>query len=693
MHARAACTSYRGVKRSLTSLVLCSTPFLFGLFACGDDDIDEPGAPSGSVTALFAENAGASAATFFDAPYPSDLRLTAAKTPDVANWPTADKKVLRMVLQGASQRPGFPVVPVGYFRFDADPPARDATALETRGFDGSFALVDVDPTSNERGRTFPVVGTRPPPDVFTPEHLFAIGARPGIVLHPLRKYAFVVFKKLGEEGSATLNASAELAALARGETPTRGDGAKLAESYAPLWETLQQKGVDSSKVVAATVFTTGDSVAQTAQITDAITQKHKVTIDELALEADPQNQFGSFCHYTGKVTMPQFQVGRPIFHTDGLFVDGPDGVAAVQREEKINFSLTIPKQPMPTGGYPLIIYFHGSGGVAREFVDGAEKNEPGQLGTWPGRVLADKGFALAGTSLPISPDRVAGAQAFDYLNLNNPGAMLGTFRQGVVEQRLLLSALETVRLPKALVDQCSGATLPAGVTEAKLDLSKLAAQGQSMGGMYTNLISAVEPRIQAAVPTGAGGYWMYFILETKTVGGRGLLQFLLGTKAEFTFMSPVLHLMETALEPIDPMVSMPRLALRPLANHPTRPIYEPVGLDDSYFPPAIYDAMVLAYQHPRAGDEIWPSMRAAQSLLGLDTVVGYPVQQNRMSETDVPYTGVVVQYQSDGTFDSHGIFRRLESVRHQFGCFHATFHQTGVGVVPAPGPESASCTQ
>ena len=684
------------MKSALVSAAVWLAPLLSLVLACGDDDLDEGASdagPSGPATALFAENAGSSPATFFDAPYPSDLRLTPQGTPEVSHWPTNGKKVLEIVLQGARERPGFPVVPVGYFRFDVDPPMREATALENRGFDGAFALVDVDPTSNERGRTFPVVGTRPVVDAFTPEHLFAVAARPGIVLEPKHKYAFVLFSKLGTENGTTLLPAAETSALARGETPSRADGPKLAELYAPLWDTLTQKGVDRASVVAATVFTTGDSVEQTAQITDSIVQKHAVTIEELALEADPEAKYGSFCHYAGKVTMPQFQVGRPIFHTDGLFTNGPDGVPAVQREEKINFSLTIPKQPMPAAGYPMIIYFHGSGGVAREFVDGAEKNEPGQLGTWPGRVLADKGFAVAGTSLPISPDRVAGAQAFDYLNLNNPGAMLGTFRQGVTEQRLLLSALETLRIPKALVDQCTGATLPAGATEAKLDLSKLAAQGQSMGGMYTNLTGAVEPRIQAAVPTGAGGYWMYFILETKTVGGRGLLRFLLGTQVDFTFMSPVLHLMETALEPIDPMVSMPRLARRPLPNHPTRPIYEPVGLDDSYFPPVLYDAMVLAYGHPRAGEEVWPSMHEAQNLLGLGAVASYPVRQNLQSETGTPYTGVVVQYASDGTFDSHGIFRRLEAVRHQYGCFHSTFHKNGIGVVPAPGAETEPCPE
>ena len=665
----------------------------FSLGCTGDDDIDEPAAASGPATALFAENAAASSSTFFDAPYPSDLRLTPQGTPDVTRWPTQGKGVLAAVLQGAGSRPGFPVVPVGYFRFDADPPARDSTQIEGRGLAGAFALVDVDASSPERGRTFPVVGTRPAVDAYTPEHLFAVAARPGVVLHPKRRYAFVIFRALGDEAGAELLPSAVITALAHGQAPERSDGSALLATYAPLWETLREKNVNLDSVVAATVFTTGDAVEQTAQITDAIAKKHAVEIAGLALEPDPQNRFPAFCHYTGTVKMPQFQVGRPIFNENGLFVDGPDGVPAMQREENVAFSITIPKRPMPAAGYPLVLYFHGSGGVARELVDGAEKNETGQLQTWPGKILADKGFAVAGTSLPIAPDRVKGAQSFDYLNLNNPGAMLGTFRQGVTEQRLLVSALEKLRLPKALIDQCTGAALPAAVTEAKLDLTRLAAQGQSMGGMYTNLTGAVEPRIQAAVPTGAGGYWMYFILETTTVGGRGLLKLLLGTQAEFTFLSPVLHLMETALEPVDPMVSMPRLARLPLAGHPTRPIYEPVGLDDSYFPPRIYDAMVLAYGHPRAGAEVWPSMREAQTLLGLDAVASYPVKQNLSSELGVPYTGVVVQYRAEGAYDSHGIFRRLEAVRHQYGCFHATFQKNGIAVVPPPGAESDPCPE
>lgn len=660
---------------------------------CGDDDLVTDNTPR--ATALFSENAGKDSATFFDAPYPSDTRLTPRGTPEVSQWPTgAVPSMLTTAIQGAGERPGFPVVPVGYFRFDAEPPTRDPALLEDRGYGGAFALIDVDPSSPERGKTFPVVGTHPAADSYTPEHLFAVAARPGIVLHPKRTYAFVLMRRLGGEANMVLERSSTLSELARGETPARGDGEQLRALYTPLWETLRQRDVDPDEVVAATVFTTGDVVEQTAQISDKVLAKYTGQLSELTLEEPPAEGFPSFCHYTGSFTAPQFQQGKPPFQSRGLFEFDADGAPVVQREESVNFSITIPRTPMPAAGYPLVIYFHGSGGVAREFVDGAEKNEPGQLQAWPGRVLADKGFAVAGTSLPISPDRVPGAASFDYLNINNPGAMLGTFRQGVIEQRLLLRVLAMLRIPKAQIDACEGASLPAGVDAASLDLSRLAAQGQSMGGMYTNLVSAVEPQIQAAVPTGAGGYWMFFFLETTTVKGNDVLQiFLRSPGYRFSFMNPVLHLYETALEPIDPMISMPRLARRPLEGHPVRPIYEPVGLDDSYFPPKVYDAMVLAYGHPRAGDEVWTSMREAQSLIGLDQPVSYPVKQNLSAADGTPYTGVAVQYKATGDWDSHGIFRRLEEVRHQYGCFHATFQKNGVGVVPAPGPESTPCPE
>ena len=304
------------------------------------------------------------------------------------------------------------------------------------------------------------------------------------------------------------------------------------------------------------------------------------------------------------------------------------------------------------------------------------------------------GIASAGSALPVNPERLPGAGETEYLNLNNLAAMRDTFRQGVIEQRLFIEALRKIQIDPALLAGCDGATLPAGETSFHFSEEDLLAQGQSMGGMYTNMIGSTEPRIQAVVPTGAGGFWTYFILETSLIPGVaskvGVL--LLQTMVPLTFMHPALSLSETALEPADPMVYMPRLGRRPLEGHPVRPIYEPVGKGDSYFPTVLYDAIVLAYGHPMAGDVVWPEMQESLALDGLDGVLPYPVVDNLKSKAGgAPYTGVVVQYEGDGIYDPHGIYGQLDEVKYQYGCFFSTFLKTGKASVLAPKPLGTPC--
>ena len=105
----------------------------------------------------------------------------------------------------------------------------------------------------------------------------------------------------------------------------------------------------------------------------------------------------------------------------------------------------------------------------------------------------------------------------------------------------------------------------------------------------------------------------------------------------------------------------------------------------------IYDAMALAYRHPRAGEEIWSSMTDAQKLLGLGTPVQFPVKANRMSVDGQPYTGAILQFTVPAPYDPHGVYRRVDAAIHQYRCFHKTFRDSGVAVVPAPAEMDAPC--
>jgi len=435
-------------------------------------------------------------------------------------------------------------------------------------------------------------------------------------------------------------------------------------------------------VAAATVFTTGRTVEETAAIGDAVKDAYDVTIDDLTFDAD--ELYPELCVLRGTVTLPQFQEGEPPFDTLGSFAFDGDLTLVEQRTEQAPVAIVIPRTPMPEAGYPLILNVHGSCGfsiaMVRPVGDDCLPNTP--IG--PAFPNATKGIATAGFAMPLNPERLAGAPETAYLNVNNLPAVRDTFRQGTIEARLFLEGVSQLEIDPDLLTACTGASLPAGETAFHFDTSRLFIMGQSMGGMYSNMIGATEPSLKAAVPTGAGGHWTYFLFRTGIREGQipTFLTLLLGTQATLTHLHPVLSIGAAAVEAADPIVYMPHVARRPLAGHPVRPIYEPVGEGDSYFPTSVYDAVVLAYGHPQAGNAEWPEMQDALALAGLDGIGDFPVENNLTSETGEAYTGVVAQFTSDGSYDPHAIYSHRDDVKRQYSCFFDSFVKTGVATIP-----------
>lgn len=673
--------------RSAFLLVLA----LGAISACGDSE------ESGATLYFDLDGNITERKTFFDFPFPSDLRLTAEGGPDLTGFPNPkDIVIVEDLVSAAADRKGFSTNPIGYFRFSEELAPRVQTDPIPAATDSPVLLVDVDPDSPNRGKLIPTVALTLVIDDYMPGYGLAVAPRPGFVLEGERTYAFVVMRSLGDVEGNPLGVASAIGDLARGKVPDGAWGQDAADLYAPLWPTLEELGVDPEEVAAATVFTTADVVQDLYDLSTALLGEYSVTIDNLVVDPDDGADHDRFCELVGTVSYPQFQRGRPPFNSEGLFEIGEDGLPVLQRYEEAPMVITIPSQEMPADGYPLMIYFHGSGGYSSQVVDRGPVTEVG--GSWtkgegPAYVVAPFGIASAGSALPVNPERVPNASETEYLNVNNLPAFRDTFRQGVIEQRLFLEALRTLEISPDLIAACTGPSLPAGATSYHFDPDKLIALGQSMGGMYTNLISAVEPRIRASVPTGAGGFWGYYILHSTILPGtRELLAVMLGTPYEdLTFMHPGMQLLDMAWETAEPLVFMPRLARRPLEGHPVRPIYEPVGKGDEYFPTVIYDAVALAYGHQEAGEEIWPSMQDALALEGLDGIISYPVSQNLESADGTPYTGVVVQYEGDGIDDPHVIFVQLDDVKYQYGCFLSTFLERGVATVPAPAALGTPC--
>ncbi len=651
-------------------------PLLFVvLAACGSDP---------APTALFDLDAPIDTAeTYWDLPFPSDLRLAASGAPDIAEFPNPrDTPILRSLLSSIDVRRGWSTMPVAYFRFSAAIPAYDLdTVIDPASDHPAALLIDIDPASDEFGLRFPLVARTLTTDRYVSSNVVALAPRPGLVLKASTKYAVV----LRENFAPGFEAPADFAKLREGGIPDGARGAAAAELYADLWPVLVESEIDDALV--ATVFTTGDEVSRLFARSEAVRAAHPVTIDNLALvEGDTLD---GFCHLSGTITMPQFQTGTQPFNHDGVFVVDGNDVPQVQTTMDIPITITIPKQVMPAGGWPLFQFFHGSGGISTGVVDlgySPTSDDVPELGKGPGFVVARHGIAAVSAAMPVNPERLPGAAETEYLNLNNLVAFPFTFQQGAIEQRLILDALLDLEIPAATLNGC---TVPAPVGGVhKFDPAKLTAGGQSMGGMYTNLVSAIEPRFGAVVPTGAGGFWNLMILQTATVpGASGFLAAALGVdEADLSFVHPGLMALGLGWEIAEPMAYMNRVSARPLPDQPSRHVYEPVGKDDVYFPIAVYDAAALAYGNNQVGQELWPSMQDALATQGLEGFASYPVKGNRDGKTRV-----VVQYEGDGLIDAHYIYRQLETVKHQYGCFLATYVRDGVPIVDAPGPLDTPC--
>jgi len=712
-------------------------PLLALLWACSSDD-EAPAAATPPVTTPPAALAGAQVAfdaatdltangSFFRFPYPSDLRLKDG-SPQVQAWPNpGNLELINGMKAIAGERKGFPVLPAAYFQFDAPLTPRVETEVIAPDKGSPVLLIDIDEKSPDLGKLYPTVASTLPTDSYTPDNLLAVAPRPGFVLHPSRRYAFVLLRSLNDATGAPLGSPAAIEALKAGATPEGAQGKALVDLYAPLWPALAKAGVDKSQVAAATVFSTVDVVDDLYQLSTRVMAQHKVQITDLKVDPDDAKKNPRFCQLRGKVSFPQFQRGMPPFNTGGTFDMSQGDTPVKQRDEDAPITITLPRAPMPEKGYPLVMYFHGSGGLSTAVVDrGTWHNEtdPAKCPPWPATLLCDKkksdpatlldewdgktgcntagegpahilaphGFAMAASALPVNPERLACADEIAYLNFNNLAAFRDTFRQGVIEQRLYIEALSSLAIDPSIVAACDGLSLPDGATSYKLSQESLFAMGQSMGGMYTNLVGAVEPKIKAVAPTGAGGFWSYFILKTSTIDNiTGKVALLLNTKKNaLTYLHPTLQLVETAWEAAEPLAYMPRLGKNPLPDHPTRSIYEPVGKDDSYFPTELYDAVALAYGHPQAGAEAWPTMQPALALDGRQGLLPYPLTSNNTSVAGTKYTGATIQYPGDGVYDPHALYTQRDEVKYQYGCFFSSALK-GAATIYEPAPLGSPC--
>ncbi len=639
---------------------------------------------------------------FFSSPFPSDARRGPDGRPDIAGFPNPSAIVLvdRVLDVIRADAKGFGVSSGVFFEATAALDATSLPSLEDSVKDGaSVFLVGIDPSAPDYLERYPVeVTVREDASLYGSAHLVSILPLQGVPLRPGARYAAVVTSAVRDAAGAPLVSSSTMKQIAAGTKPD-ALGDDVFASYTSALDALAEAGVDATSVVGMTVYTTDDPTATMQTAIEAALRSHVPSPHDDFVKTE---DFPTYCVYEGTIDMPVFQAGEPPYLDEGGgWVLDDAGEPVLDHAETARFVLSIPKQPMPSGGYPIVVLSRTGAGGDRPLVDrGAHAvahGEPIEPGTGPALEYARAGFAGASVDGPHGGLRniTHADEQFLVFNFQNPLALRDNVRQSALELALMPSILVSMQLD---VSDCAGADTGGG--PATFDDGTMAIMGHSMGAAIAPLALVYEPRYRAALLSGAGGSFLEnMVYKEQPLAVKPLAELILGmTSAHETLATddPILSMLQWAGEPADnPLYA--RYAIRePITGEP-RHVLMMQGIVDHYIMPPIANATSLAFGLDLAGEELdakAPELSGLHPLgellpLAGRGVVSLPVSGNAASEDGRPATAIVTQNAEDGIEDGHEVVFQTEPPKHAYACFLAGLKSGAAAGAPPPTVPSA----
>jgi len=418
---------------------------------------------------------------FYALPFPNDLRLESDGTADLSDHPRPNDLTEIYVDRLDAEVIGFSPNPVGFFRFDGaidvgSLPADPATSLEAGA---SVYLVGIDPDSLEYGRRVPahfrfeqsagsVIG----------DNWLAVQTFPGFALEPGTTYAFVVTDRVTSDGNATTRDAGFQAAMS-GELSGTG-----ADSYAALVDFLEsaESPDGPGDVVSAAVFTTQDVPSLLRAARDVV--RAQVSPEPRELEFVTNNS--SYAQYRGLYDAPNFQEGDPPYRRVGGAIETDEaGVPLVQRSEEIRFTITVPVDAPPAGGWPVVLYAHGTGGSYTSFVTNGTA-----------RRLADVGIAAISIDQVLHGPRdpTSSSPDLNFFNLLNPNSARDNTLQGAIDLMSLTRLAEVLDFDD-----------PGEGYHLIFDPEHIMFFGHSQGGITGAPFLGTEDNVKGGILSGSGG--------------------------------------------------------------------------------------------------------------------------------------------------------------------------------------------
>ncbi len=619
------------------------------LAACGSDEA--------ATSALFeVPRGGAAPSEFYALPFPNDVRVGDDGRIDLSDYVRPNALLEEYVDVIAERQRGFSVAGAVFFRFDGaiDIDSLPATPQAATEPGASVYLVDVDPDSAHRGEKIPLrFRFEPLAGETIGENWLSVLPFPGFVLREQTTYAAVVTRRVrGDRGPVA--PSADFSAIAAGDTPSDPDLARAQTIYQALWDYLDDAGDDErSDLASAAVFTTQDA-------TSLLRRTREVIYDEpapVARDVVPQLAV-DLAWYDGVFDGPNFQTGLPPYSRvdDGgeIEVDA-DGRPIVQRMEELRFSFTVPLTEMPPGGWPVVIYAHGTGGDYHSF----------QRDGTAGRLAAAGIAAISMDQVLHGPRNPSASPEVSFFNFQNPLSARDNTVQGALDDFSLL------RLAAGF-----DYTDPDSGRQVRFDPEKIMFFGHSQGGLTGVPFLAWEPEVQGAVLSGAGALlYMSLLHKTEPLDIAGLVAAIVRDEPLDEF-NPVLALIQSWMERSDSAAYARNLVTEPPAGQSPKHVFHSLGVTDRYAPIPTIEALAVA--------------------LGVEPVepMSLPIEGFEVAGRDAltaPVTGnvdgttaVLLEYEQSPGSDGHFVLFDVPAARSQSIQFLATLAAAGEATLVAP---------
>ena len=431
-------------------------------------------------------------------------------------------------------------------------------------------------------------------------------------------WAVVLLKGIKGSGMAgvELQPSEDFTAMLGATAPAEARQALAWPGYSALRDYLTAQSIPAASVLSATVFTVGDpqrlmkrlatSVATGPAPTAETWVKCGGTTPSPCPDATGPRACGAananFEEWHALISLPIYQIGTPPYLTpsQGGAIDGSTGPLTPVRTEKVCATLTTPTGTPPTGGWPVVLYAHGTGGSYRSHAG-------------DGSAAALSSITLAGVTGPVKaavigfdqvghgPRRGTAGQTTSpddiVFNFANPASARGTMAQGATDLHGVTRYLKSL-----------AATPPPGLPA--LDVSRIVYWGHSQGATEGALFLAQDRSIEGTVLSGASALLVNSLISKRApidLAGGMWAALSESSPAAVNVYHPVLSLLQMWTDPVDPLHFAANAAVMPVeGGRPAyaRHVFQVWGKDDLFTAQPVQSAFAMGARLAFVGPQV-----------------------------------------------------------------------------------------